>query len=123
MTGSLTPRLGPSARAHRRQVAGVLGVIVIAVSIALPVLDAREPTDEPAVETAHEPGRCASRHDHAACSHLARSQAVQTEARPEPSSGREVCTPGRGYTRSPHRSGQRSPSLPRAPPPDGRNLI
>lgn len=108
-----------SRGAPRRRVAAALSVAVLGVSIAPSVLDARERGETASIEAAHDPGRCLSRHDHAACSQLARSGVVHAGSSPEPYAGHEICAAGITRHEDLTRLTQRSPLLPRAPPPHG----
>lgn len=89
---------------------------LLGVSVALPVLDAREGSDTPSIEAAHDPGRCSIHHDHAACSQLARSHAVQTGPSASPDLGPEIEKAAVVRNEAPRVVGRCTSALPRAPP-------
>ena len=104
-----------SRRPVRRGVAATLSFALLGVSIALPVLDARERSGVASIEAAHEPGRCSSQHDHAACSQLARSHAVPGSF-PSPCIGLTTHKAGILRHDAPRAFVRHTTSFPRAPP-------
>jgi hypothetical protein len=93
-----------------------MGFALLGVSIVLPVLDAREASGVVSIEAAHDPGRCSSQHDHAACSQLASSHAVPAGSSSSPCIGQEIQRAGILLHEAPRAFARNSSSLPRAPP-------
>ena len=100
----------------RRTVVVALSVSLFGVSVALPLLDAREESGITSIESAHDPGRCATLHDHAACAQLARSPAVQAGPAPGPCFQRETSRVRFVGDVCPRAFPRRAHSFPRAPP-------
>jgi hypothetical protein len=112
----LRPTVVVLHRPFRRGVAGALSLALLGVSIALPVLDAREASGIASIEAAHDPGHCSSRHDHAACSQLASSHAVPAGSSSSPCIGQEVQKAGSILQKALRAFAPNTSSLPRAPP-------
>jgi hypothetical protein len=93
-----------------------LGFALFGVSIAPPVLDAHEGSKVASIEVVHTPSHCASQHDHAACSQLARSHAVPGGASPSSCLGLTTYTAGTLLHDAPRALVRHVSSLPRAPP-------
>ncbi|MDH3205217.1 MAG: hypothetical protein OEO79_01315 [Gemmatimonadota bacterium] len=55
--------------AHKILSAG-LAALVLALSVAVPLLERGEFVDQAAIESAHDPGRCGHAHDHRICSQV-----------------------------------------------------
>jgi hypothetical protein len=93
-----------------------LSFALLGVSIALPVLDAREGSEVASIEAIHDLGRCSSQHDHAACSQLASSHAVPGGPFPRTCIGLTTLTAGILLHQAPRAFVRHTSSLPRAPP-------
>ena len=55
--------------AHKSLSAG-LAALVLALSVAVPLLERGEFVEQTAVESAHDPGRCGHAHDHRICAQV-----------------------------------------------------
>jgi hypothetical protein len=63
-------------RLYRTTVATPLAVVLLALSVAVPVMERADLTHVPVVESEHEPGSCPTPHDHTICTQVSANHAA-----------------------------------------------
>jgi hypothetical protein len=64
----------------RQGLALVTWTLVLALSVAVPVLERSEILSEPVAESQHSPGTCPPAHDHTLCTHVTSHQLAASSA-------------------------------------------
>ena len=65
--------MDPRVKSIRRATAATLSVAMLALSVAIPVLERAELVHQPVVESEHNPATCLRGHDHTVCTQVGAS--------------------------------------------------
>lgn len=63
-------------RRFRKRVSSSLGLLLLALSVAVPVLERADLSHAPVVESEHQPGSCPQPHDHTVCTQVGANHAA-----------------------------------------------
>jgi hypothetical protein len=68
----------PGGKAIGRVFGTLLATLMLALSVAVPLLERADLSLDPVAESAHEPGTCARAHDHTICTQVSANVALTT---------------------------------------------
>lgn len=107
--------MSPGSRGIRNALAPLLGGLLLASSVLVPLLDGGERAT-PALETEHHPATCVTGHDHTVCTQVGANLWTAASDRPEPAHRPRiiVLSPGASPDLPPRH--HRTPVRSRAPP-------